>query len=80
MKAIKILVISIISSALLMIVLTLLIEYKNIKYASKTYEYGLYEGANETLKYLVEKNYINEDVRKNEMSKIDSILQIRIEK
>jgi hypothetical protein len=55
-------------------------EEQGLYNKQKTYEQGMFEGANETLKYLVEMNYITEDVAKNEISKIDSVLQIRIEK
>lgn len=74
MKSIKILAISFILFIMIIIVLTLLIEYEDRNYTPKTYERGLYEGANETLKYLVEKNYINEDVAKIEINKSSSLL------
>lgn len=69
-----------ITIGIILLIISLIFENKQGWYnkQTKTYEQGLYEGANETLKYLVEKNYITEDIAKNEINKIDSVLQIRI--
>jgi hypothetical protein len=56
------------------------IGYKPIEdvITQKTYEQGLWDGFNRTLKYLEHKNYLTKDTVKIDITEIDSVLHQKI--